>query len=359
MSDTQPSERPRRLRKAALVVLFSLLVPLVGGELAIRVYAHFFFPKLMVIDDALGWRHAANKSKPYTNEDGETVLTVQNEFGNRGPAHPIERAEGRRRVLVLGDSFTEGVQVAEEQLFTALLEASAPDLEVINTGVGGWGNVQQFLYLREEGLRFQPDHVLLMCFENDLDDNVTPYTPAIYKRPYCEAQDGGVRLIEECENDAYLQFVAPVPGRALLLRYSLLFYAFNDRFWQPSRSARLESIANREREAIDWDTKYTVFFDVLERLQRLTQDAGATFDVVLIPFKQGVLDGRSDIQERALAGCAERGIAVRSLLEPLARAQEAGLRPYFDGDIHFTAAGHRVAAEELAKLIEERRGGSD
>ncbi len=256
---------------------------------------------------------------------------------------------------MLGDSFTEGVHVAEDELFTALLESSAPDLEVINTGVIAWGTIQQYLYLRDEGLGFQPEHVVLMGFEDVLDGNVLSYSPGIYKRPYAEIEGGQVKLIEECENDAYLQFVAPVPGRAFLVRHSLLFYAFNDRFWQPSRSAAMQELATQERVAIDWETKYTVFFHMLKRVEQLATRDGATFDVVLIPFKDGMLEGRSEIHDRVLAWAPENGVEARSILEPLKVAHEAGLRPYYDVDIHFTQAGHVVAADELAKLVEERR----
>lgn len=46
-------------------------------------------------------------------------------------------------MLVLGDSFTEAIQVGEVDLFTSQLEVLHPNVEVLNAGVGGYGTVQE------------------------------------------------------------------------------------------------------------------------------------------------------------------------------------------------------------------------
>src|SRR5262245_15424435 len=112
---------------------------------------------MMILDDRLGWRHAQNVSKTCTNEDSEYVPVRQNANGHRGRYYGLVKPTGKYRILVLGDSFTEGVQVKEEELFSARLEKLDDELEVMNAGVGGYGTVQEYLYLTKEGLRFHPD----------------------------------------------------------------------------------------------------------------------------------------------------------------------------------------------------------
>src|ERR687893_498861 len=80
----------------------------------------------------------------------------------RGPAVPFERTPGTFRILVLGDSFVEAAQVAEHERFVdrlrEILNAAGGPVryEVVDGGCGGWGAVQQLLYLQEEGPRYKP-----------------------------------------------------------------------------------------------------------------------------------------------------------------------------------------------------------
>ena len=148
---------PKRVLGNALILVVTALVMLLLLEGATRAYSAIAFPMMRVPDAALGWRHAADREKAFVNEHGESNLTVQNANGHRGTYYSSTRTPGKFRVLVLGDSFTEGSQVAEDQLFTAHLEAARSDWEVLNTGVGSYGTVQQYLYLVSEGLDFRPD----------------------------------------------------------------------------------------------------------------------------------------------------------------------------------------------------------
>jgi hypothetical protein len=116
---------------------------------------------MMEFDAQLGWKHTRNARKVFINEFGEPTEVRQNEYGHRGRAYPLTKDPNKYRGLVLGDSFTEGAQVGEDDLFTALLERSNPQFEVLNAGVGGYGTVQQYLYLENDGLKHNPDLVLL------------------------------------------------------------------------------------------------------------------------------------------------------------------------------------------------------
>ncbi len=84
------------------------------------------------------------------------------------------------RILLLGDSYVEGLRVPLEQTFGKVLEAelnaSAPAgqrYEVVNAGVSGWGTDQQLLWLRSEGAKYQPDLVLLSFFPGNDFQNIS------------------------------------------------------------------------------------------------------------------------------------------------------------------------------------------
>ena len=352
-SPEPPAKRRSRLRLvafSAIAGLFSLLLL----EGAVRIYANFVRPKMMVLDDGLGWRHAVGRERDFVNEAGERVRVVTNRFGNRGSAHPHQRVDGKYRVLVLGDSFTEGVHVGEEQLYTSVLERSSSDLEVINAGVGGYGTVQQLIYLREEGARFAPDLVVVSLFHNDLEDNCMSYYPGIGSRPYAVAEADGVRIVEPCDEERHLQFCAPLPFRGFLSRNSYLYFLFNDLFYRRFFADSLSEIQQADLDRFGPELRMRVLLGVFDHLREVVADAGARLAIVAIPRREHLQLGKSVYGEVARY-CSEADIAYLDLSAALAASMAKGDEPYFVTDIHWTATGHSVAGRTIAGRVEELR----
>lgn len=94
----------------------------------------------------------------------------------------FEKPTGTYRILVLGDSITFGWGASYEKTFCHLLEQSLnanPPLsgrkfEVINTGVGNTNTSMEVEYFRTEGIKFQPDYVLVGWFINDAEPTPVP-----------------------------------------------------------------------------------------------------------------------------------------------------------------------------------------
>lgn len=123
-------------------------------------------------DRSLGWRNIPNwKSKTFGQP-----LTI-NSKGLRDREYPYEKPAGTRRILVLGDSYTWGYGVSDRDLYTEVLERDLNQgglgWEVLNAGVSGWGTDQEYLYFRDEGLKYSADVVVLMFFFNDLSEAIT------------------------------------------------------------------------------------------------------------------------------------------------------------------------------------------
>jgi len=90
-----------------------------------------------------------------------------NRLGFRGPDYATDKPPNTLRIMVLGDSFVEGYQFADEYLMTHHLEdqlrqRTGYNTEVINIGIGGWGTAQQLLAYEHLGQRFNPDIVVLL-----------------------------------------------------------------------------------------------------------------------------------------------------------------------------------------------------
>lgn len=102
---------------------------------------------------------------------GHRVTTSENGF--RGPAHPHEKAADTIRIVGLGDSVMFGHGVADDDVYLTVLERSLNQssghsrFEVINTAVPGYSTVMEVETLKEKGLSYAPDIVVLHFVRND------------------------------------------------------------------------------------------------------------------------------------------------------------------------------------------------
>ncbi len=98
-----------------------------------------------------------------------------NSRGYRGPSRPLEKPPGTVRILLVGDSYTFGVGMPEEDTIAAqledVLEASLPrPVEVLNFGVPGVNLEETFEQYERFASRWEHDLVLYLLFRNDLDE---------------------------------------------------------------------------------------------------------------------------------------------------------------------------------------------
>lgn len=75
---------------------------------------------------------------------------------------PKEKPEGKKRILVFGESFSACTRVPEEETWPAILESDFDGVEVINFGVDGYSMAQAFLRFRELKNKTDYDLTILM-----------------------------------------------------------------------------------------------------------------------------------------------------------------------------------------------------
>ena len=99
-----------------------------------------------------------------------------NSMGIRYPEIPLSKPSGEKRVLMLGDSYTEGLGVSFDQTFGALLENKFSDkkrtVRFINGGLTGTGPLEYAKLFYFVGLKYDPDVVLIILHTNDLSDTL-------------------------------------------------------------------------------------------------------------------------------------------------------------------------------------------
>lgn len=336
-----------KLTKQSIFVLIIFCISGLLLEGGVRLFSAIWFPKMMILDDQLGWRHAASVSKVFTNEDGTKALVVQNKYGHRGSEHGEKKDSGKVRIMFLGDSFTEGSQVNEEELFTTIIERANPQWEVINAGVGGYGTVQEYLYLMNEGLRFNPDLVVLMVYENDFSDNCLSYSPSMGPRPYAEWRNGGLHMVQDLDWKSFRRFGLPVPLQDFLHASSYVYYFLNTRIYQVIRSAALRDIEWQDLRRTNACAKYDILASLVRKMRVKLQDVGSNLILVAIPSSKDVATGFSKSSNEVLQLCVKENLQCFSLLDVFLESLKNGEKAYFGIDIHWTKGGHLIAARAI------------
>ena len=95
-----------------------------------------------------------------------------NALGFREPRLPGPKPPGTRRIVVLGDSFTHGYGVEENEAYPRVLEGLLPGVEVINLGVPATCPLDYAANFEEVGRAYEPDLVLVGLMANDVHDVV-------------------------------------------------------------------------------------------------------------------------------------------------------------------------------------------
>ncbi len=162
----------------------ALVACFIMAEIGIRIY-HLTSDRQRFIwlpDEFLAYVHSANNTfkHHYTEEEKVTVEHKTNAFGFLGENITAEKDKGTFRILILGDSFTEALQVPSEENFCGRLQRLLNDhpdkkhkkIEVINAGVSGYSPLNYYLTFQRELTKFKPDLVLVQLFANDVfEDN--------------------------------------------------------------------------------------------------------------------------------------------------------------------------------------------
>jgi hypothetical protein len=127
-------------------------------------------------DRYIGYKGIPNVEGKWREGKIESYVKM-NSHGFRDEEYTYEKKKGVFRIVVLGDSLTQGLQVELDKTYHAILEEKLSSgnnrtFEVINLGLDGFSTGQEYLTLKHYGLKYQPDLVILAFFiRNDLREN--------------------------------------------------------------------------------------------------------------------------------------------------------------------------------------------
>ena len=141
-------------------------------------------------DSSKGWLSKPNlrDMKVFDNK----VLNT-NTKGVRGiNEYSYTKDPNKTRILVLGDSYTFGEEVSDNETYSYYLQQLLPNTEVINLGIHGYGHDQMLIYLREEGIKYKPDIIILGFIHPDMKRNMVNFRD--YAKPKFKLKGNRLKL---------------------------------------------------------------------------------------------------------------------------------------------------------------------
>ena len=315
-----------------------------------------------------------NQSYAHTTPDYEISIKT-NSKGIRSDAEiPYEKPPGRKRIVALGDSFLMGYGAHPDQMLLNVmierLKAADQDVELVNLAVSGFGNAEELIALQAEGMKYEPDLVLIGWHDTDLDDNV--------RSGLFELRDGELRRAAET-------FLPAVKSREALFRiplyrflagHSQLYNWFRDKVGEAVKTtladvrdaqsaaaqakqlglaapapapevAVPEGADERSAETISYAEQLTLA--ILQRIDDVSRDGGARLAIIDIPVRLN----RTTFRSAYPSAPGFESFDVFAPL-PLFEARAGELLYWERSHGHFTPLGNRIVGEGAADFILER-----
>jgi len=276
--------------------------------------------------EALGIRHLASviDTNPFAVENHFNSLVYRD-------AEPRPSRPGVHRVVVVGDSFTEGWGVREPDTYPRVLErlldrAEPGRWEVWNCGKAN-ADFPQLLYDFERALALRPDIVVYGMVLNDpeMSPRLRARKPhALYNllQPRDAPELGGSRLLMFVRNR-----LAERRTRGATIRWYLDLFTDENRRWKTTK-------------------------DKIRQMDRMTRERGGSFLVAVWPMLLGIEGPYPFAAAHATIAsfCDKSAVHHLDLLPALAGRSSASLCVH-PVDMHPNEVAHRLVAERLEPVV--------
>jgi len=162
----------------ALTLSVSTLVSLTVAEFIVRIlYPQPTLYPRYIVSSQYATELPRNAALVHRQGGQWKFIYHTNELGRRGRYVPIGEEHEQHRVVVLGDSFTFGFGVNDDEVYTQVMsERLGQEFAVVNGGMGGWGIDSEIKWFFRTGAPYKPKYVVLQFTANDPADSFTGVT---------------------------------------------------------------------------------------------------------------------------------------------------------------------------------------
>lgn len=338
----------------------------------------------------------------------------QNEFGFRSPNHAIPKPRDVFRIVVLGDSYTYGIGVDDDQVYSRILEKHLSEgpipepwrrVEVINLGIPNRAVGDYLLYFEHLGLLYEPDLTIVAVFSgNDVTDYLAAsipmadtmtskdglyfgarnvlriLTPRTFKLLRSAKKQWKYRNLVKLRPDVPWdrqdldRFLRAGGMDSVAVHHALqqaptqmIDDVLNNRIFRPTFARWLSGDSASPLDPRTFDAQKETTQRYLERIFRLARQNHSEILVCNVPSPFLVTDlshtmwkaipTSSTVLSQATEFIHDVSLANRvsylDLSDSLHHRSREGTTVYYPYDLHWTEAGHAIAARTiLAKIVE-------
>jgi len=388
---------PPTKKELILAAAVLLALPIVG-EVVLRGANVQFESQLYAADQEKGWSLRPGAAGVVAAETTQYVRI--NSHGFRDAERSYEKPPNVVRIAVLGNSWTEAMQVPLDMTYCSLLERKLNELpcfagkrvEVLNFGVSGYSTAQELLTLRQDVWKYRPDMVIVAFYSaRDVANNVRQFNNAadpeqspyfVYRGDHLVLDDSFRSLPAVQQRQIVLQDI-----RGKVTDHIRVLQAVNALVRYGRARVAMAAVEQRAGESGVDTLEHSIYtqpsqpalqeaWHVTEGLLLAIRDEvkshGAAFRIVTLANRPQVIPdpeersafmrtlGVSELSyadERIKAFGAREGIPVTNLAPTLAEYAEAhhvylnGFNQANLGGGHWNQTGHGLAAEAIAAGI--------
>lgn len=295
--------------------------------------------------DTLGWFMKPHTELRHKTSEFDVVIRTNSHGFRADKDYSYEKAPGKKRILAIGDSFTFGHGVGNDETYTAFLENLMPNTEVINLGVSAYGTDQQLLVLEAKGLKYHPDLVILGFYKGDIFRNDELFHNLLPKPMYKLEDDGNLVLTHVPVPKEKLNVQNVGLGRKLL------------------RKSRLYCILSARGgwllEHLGYGGAWNITEAILKKMDKTAHEADAKFLVLIFPSEGAIygnplvrfIQSRTIVQMRQLL--QRNNIEYIDLTQMFLREVEKrpNERLYYNIDGHPKPIWHELVAHTVYQHI--------
>lgn len=337
-----------------------------------------FIPSFAEPDLDIVWRYAPHAAYRHTGEGFSEGRF--NASGLRDQHYSVEKPSDTIRIVLLGDSFLEGMHVSLDSTFAKkteqVLQGKNVPVEVINFGRSGMGTIEELIVLRRDALKFSPDIVVLFFLPgNDIADAL-PETALGRMRPFAKLDHQHALTIDYGFRDTkgflLRETINPLKKRSAFVSY------ISSRYNALTRGQRLQTL-DRDENTLStvgvaslftknpdpaFEKAFNINLIVLEEIYRTCLNHNIRFNLVVLPVytyeeeaklaKFGIDPYQVEIRLSGVQNswCAKNHVPCLGLTKVfreryLNTQNLLHVRRYG----HFNEEGHKLVAKELARFL--------
>ena len=321
-------------------------------------------------DDVFHHGFIPNSSGVFRSAEWDVSYSI-NSLGFRDIEYSAVKPQNTFRILMVGDSYTEGYGVESADSFPKQLESmlnkesAGKKYEVISAGVGSYSPILEYLLLKYRGIQLNPDLVILNFDWSD------PFDDYDYSR-FAVRNNADVIAVTRQPQENKSSFAKL---RNFMSKRSYIYQLFAQKF-----AATTSPIVpgDREKDRLIFlrdnltDSDYNELFGNssphLVKINNLLKQQSISFVIHTYPYAIQVSTEAWKSGRKAFFFSGDTLFPTKpfSVLEAFGRENnitvissysyfKAALNPeklYFDYDGHFTPAGHKLAAKALYDFLE-------